>query len=145
LAVVVVIHMLIHSQVRKKIGLLSGLNVARLGGSRYRPSGSSVPTAGPAGDPFTGASRYQPSYSAPAQDGSNSFVDPFTGANRYQPGNSVSPPVPSGSVATPALRALPHVWFYIAYDLTYSKLIINSANPDYLQAMQYSRHAKQTD
>lgn len=59
---------------------------------------SSAPSSGSGQtytDPFTGQSRYVPSYtnSAPAATSSTAAVDPFTGAGRYVPGsNSVAAP-----------------------------------------------------
>lgn len=95
------------------------------GAARYQPTGGNVSNQTTGGDPFTGASRYQPSTntsappptrhqpplspSGPTQSG---FSDPFTGANRYQPSPSpgFTPTPSSPNPSTPSsANVIPHV------------------------------------
>ena len=108
------------------------------GGSRYQPPTGSVSSSNAGGDPFTGASRYQPTTntSAPPHTGGGDpftgvsrhqpspalsgptrggYADPFTGANRYQPTPSPGfTPAPSSPAPSTSSRVIPHVCLSIS-------------------------------
>lgn len=81
------------------------------GASRYQPSNSSVPMTGGGGgiDPFTGASRYQPTPPTPSSGGSSNFSDPYTGAARYQPAAAAESPYVTPMAPPSAHKSIPHV------------------------------------
>jgi len=113
------------------------------GGSRYQPASGSVPGSITGGDPFTGASRYQPS-PAPAGLTQSGYSDPFTGTNRYQPSpspgftpepSSPAPPTPSPS------GVIPHVGFNTRSRGKPVQTLWTLEKANHLQSMQHFGNA----